>query len=302
MSSRTEDLIASRGAVELRPSAQRVRASLGYAGWYLPASLIGLLFMAPFAWAIASSLKAPPELFAYPPRILPSVPQWQNYAIIWSFVPLLTFFENSFLVGILATLGQTLSAAVVAYGFARFRFPGRNVLFLCVLATLIVPDQVTMVPRFLMFKEVGWLDTFYPLWVPAWLGGNAFFVFLLRQFFLTIPRELEDAAEIDGASSVRIFVDVVLPLAIPAIATVIIFSFLWNWNEFLQALIYLNKLEHFTVPLGLRFFMTDADQGGMPKEALLMAASLVDTLPPIVIFFALQRYFIRGIVMTGIKG
>jgi len=295
-------MLAARKSVAAPASTLRVRQVIAYAGWYVPAVLIGLVFLAPFAWAIASSLKAPTELFDYPPRLLPTSPQWQNYATIWRYVPLFVFFQNSFIVGILATVGQALSASVVAYGFARFRFPGRDLLFLCVLGTLILPEQVTMVPRFLLFKEVGWLDTLYPLWVPAWLGGNAFFIFLMRQFLLTIPRELEDAAEIDGASSGRIFVDIVLPLAIPAVATVVIFSFLWNWNEFLQALIYLNKLEHFTAPLGLRFFVNADDQGGLPKEALLMAASLVDTIPPIVIFFALQRYFIRGIVMTGIKG
>jgi multiple sugar transport system permease protein len=294
--------LAAREVVPFPRSAGGLRRAGVYLVWYVPAVLIGLLFMAPFAWAIASSLKGPTELFDYPPRFLPTVPLWQNYAIIWSFVPLLTFLENSFFVGILATVGQAISAAMVAYGFARFKFPGRDLLFLGVLATLIVPDQVTIVPRFLMFKQLGWLDTFYPLWVPAWLGGSAFFIFLMRQFFMTIPQELEDAAEIDGASSLGIFTSIVLPLALPALATVVIFSFLWNWNEFLQPLIYLNKLQNFTMPLGLRFFMNADNQGGVPKEALLMAASLVDTIPPILLFFGLQRYFVRGIVMTGIKG
>ena len=302
MSKSLDLALAARDAVATPRAVRGLRQAGAYVFWYVPAVLVGLLFMAPFAWAMTSSLKGPTELFDYPPRFLPTVPMWQNYAIIWSYVPLLTFIENSFLIGILATVGQAISAAMVAYGFARFKFPGRDILFLCVLATLILPDQVTMVPRFLMFKQLGWLDTFYPLWVPAWLGGSAFFIFLMRQFFMTIPHELEDAAEIDGASSLRIFSNVVLPLAMPALATVVIFSFLWNWNEFLQPLIYLNKLEHFTMPLGLRFFVTEGDQGGMPKEALLMAASLVDTVPPILLFFGLQRYFVRGIVMTGIKG
>jgi ABC-type glycerol-3-phosphate transport system permease component len=280
----------------------RARRLVGYALWYVPATLLAALFMGPFVWAVASSLKAPPDLFTYPPTLLPTEPRWQNYARIWQMVPMFTFLANSFLVGILATLGQALSAAAVGYGFARFKFPGRDVLFLCLLSTLILPEQVTMVPRFLLFKEIGWLDTLYPLWVPAWLGGGAFFVFLMRQFFLTIPRELDDAAEIDGASTWQVFWSVLIPLSVPAIATVAIFAFLWNWNEFLQALIYLNKTEHFTLPLGLRFFMTEAGTGSEPREALLMAASLVDTLPPIILFFALQRYFIRGIVMTGMKG
>jgi ABC-type glycerol-3-phosphate transport system permease component len=297
-----EAVVRAQAVADSRRARGRVRRVVSYGIWYVPAIAIGLLFMGPFGWAIASSLKGPTELFDYPPRLLPMVPRWQNYAVIWTFVPLLTFIENSFIVGLLATVGQAISAAMVAYGFARFRFPGRDVLFLGVLATLIVPEQVTMVPRFLLFKQIGWLDTFYPLWVPAWLGGGAFFIFLMRQFFLTIPQELEDAAEIDGASSLATFTNIVLPLALPALATVVIFSFLWNWNEFLQPLIYLNKLEHFTLPLGLRFFVNESDSGGMPLQALLMAASLVDTIPPILLFFGLQRYFVRGIVMTGIKG
>jgi len=293
---------AAATAPARRAAARRLRRAAAYAVWYLPATLLGLLFVGPFLWAISSSLKSPSDLFAYPPSVLPSAPQWRNYARIWEIAPLLVFLENSFLVGVLATLGQVLSASAVAYGFARFRFPGRDLLFVCLLSTLILPQQVTMVPRFLMFKQLGWLDTLYPLWVPSWLGGGAFFVFLMRQFFLTIPRELDDAAEIDGAGTVRVFWSIVMPLAVPAVATVAIFAFLWNWNEFLQALIYLNRVEHFTMPLGLRFFMTEAGTGGLPKEALLMAASLIDTVPPILLFFALQRYFIRGVVMTGLKG
>lgn len=170
------------------------------------------------------------------------------------------------------------------------------------LSTLIVPQQVTKVPTFLLYKYLGWLNTLLPLWVPAWFGGGAFFVYLMRQFFLSIPRELDDAAEIDGANTVQIFWNVLLPLALPAVATVAIFAFLWNWNDFLGPLIFLNSEENFTLPLGLRFFQLEAGNGGTPREQLLMAASVLDTLPPIAIFFALQRYFIRGIVMSGIKG
>ncbi|MGH2457711.1 MAG: carbohydrate ABC transporter permease [Chloroflexota bacterium] len=270
--------------------------------WYVVVIVLGLMFVGPFIWTVGSSLKNPTELFIYPPRAWPSVPEWHNYLEIWTFVPLLTFIENSVIAGGLTTIGQTLSAAAVGYGFARFKFPGRDVLFLALLGTLVVPQQVTMVPTFLLYKYLGWLDTLLPLWVPAWFGGGAFFIFLMRQFFMALPRELDDAAEIDGAGTVRVFWDILLPLTIPALATVAIFAFLWNWNDFLSPLIYLNSEQHFTLPLGLRFFQQEAGTGGTPHEQLLMAASVVDTIPPIILFFALQRYFIRGIVMTGIKG
>lgn len=272
------------------------------AAWYVVVIVLGLVFVGPFIWTVGSSLKNPTELFIYPPLIWPSVPEWQNYLEIWTFVPLITFIGNSLIAGGLTTIGQTLSAAAVGYGFARFKFPGREVLFLALLSTLIVPQQVTMVPTFLLYKYLGWLDTLLPLWVPAWFGGGAFFVFLMRQFFMALPRELDDAAEIDGAGTVRVFWDILLPLTIPALASVAIFAFLWNWNDFLSPLIYLNSEQHFTLPLGLRFFQQEAGTGGTPHEQLLMAASVVDTLPPIILFFALQRYFIRGIVMSGIKG
>ncbi len=283
-------------------SRRRAGRSLGAIGWYAASAILSLLFIGPFLWTVGSSLKYPTELFVYPPLLLPSVPAWSNYVEIWTFVPLLTFAKNSLVVGVLTTVGQTLSAAAVGYGFARFRFPGRELLFMALLSMLIIPQQVTMVPTFLLYKYLGWLDTLLPLWVPAWFGGGAFFIFLMRQFFMTIPRELDDAAEIDGAGTLRVFWNVLMPLTVPAIATVAIFAFLWNWNDFLGPLIYLNSMQNFTLPLGLRFFQLEAGGGGSPREQLLMAASVVDTLPPIILFFALQRYFTQGIVMTGIKG
>ncbi|HUX85807.1 MAG TPA: carbohydrate ABC transporter permease [Chloroflexota bacterium] len=275
---------------------------LGGILWYVVVSVLGILFMGPFLWTVGSSLKGPTDLYVYPPELLPPTLIWHNYAAIWTFVPLLEFIQNSLVAGVLTTIGQTLSAAAVGYGFARFKFPGRGVLFILLMSTLIVPPQVMMVPRFLLYKDIGWLDSLLPLWVPAWFGGSAFFIFLMRQFFMTIPRELDDAAEIDGASGVQIFWHILMPLTLPAVATVAIFAFLWNWNDFLSPLIYLTSEHNFTLPLGLRFFQQEAGTGGEPHEQLLMAASIIDTLPPIALFFALQRYFVRGIVMGGIKG
>jgi ABC-type glycerol-3-phosphate transport system permease component len=280
----------------------RARFPAGGIVWYLVATLLGIVFMGPFLWTVGSSLKGPTDLYIYPPELLPPTLVWQNYLDIWTFVPLWQFIQNSLIAGVLTTLGQTLTAAAVGYGFARFRFPGRDAFFIMMMSTLIVPPQVTMVPRFLLYKDLGWLDTLLPLWVPAWFGGSAFFIFLMRQFFMTLPRELDDAAEIDGASGVQIFWHILMPLTLPAVATVAIFAFLWNWNDFLSPLIYLNSEHNFTLPLGLRFFQQEAGTGGQPHEQLLMAASIIDTLPPIALFFGLQRYFVRGIVMSGIKG
>src|SRR5579883_719403 len=214
--------------------------------WYVVVSVLGIIFMGPFLWTIGSSLKGPTDLYVYPPELFPPTLVWHNYVAIWTFVPLLTFIKNSLVAGVLTTIGQTLSAGAVGYGFARFKFPGRNALFILLMSTLIIPPQVTMVPRFLLYKEMGWLDTLFPLWVPAWFGGSAFFIFLMRQFFMTIPRELDDAAEIDGASGIQIFWHVLMPLTLPAVATVAIFAFLWNWNDFLSPLIYLNSEQNFT--------------------------------------------------------
>ncbi len=198
--------------------------------------------------------------------------------------------------------GQILSAAAVAFGFTRFRFPAREPLFFLVLSTMMLPWQVTIVPQFLLFRYLGWLNTFLPLIVPSFFGGGAFFIFLLRQFFMTIPRDLDEAAKLDGASSVRIFWSIILALSGPAIATVAIFSFLQHWNEFIGPLIFLNTEDKYTLSIGLRYFMANPFESDEPREAILMAASLIVALPPLILFFVAQKYFVRGIVTTGLKG
>ena len=191
-----------------------------------------------------------------------------------------------------------LTAALVAYGFARFRFRGRNVLFILVLSTIMLPPQVTIIPRFILFRWLKWIDTFVPIILPAYLGGSAFYIFLLRQFFLTIPRELDDAAKIDGLGPFRIFTMIILPMSKPALAIIAIFSFLFNWNDFWHPLVFLSSEEHYTVALGLyslqgHFFST---------VSLLMAAAVMAMLPCLVLFFIAQKYFIQGVVITGVKG
>jgi multiple sugar transport system permease protein len=280
-------------------SLDRLRSGIVF---YVVAAVLTAFFLGPFIWTVISSLKQPSEITTYPPTFVPAVLRFENYARAWTKVPFLTFYINSFIVTVLAVLGQTISATLVAYGFARFQFPFRNTLFMLVIATLIVPWEVTIVPSFILYKWLGWLDSLKPLIVPYWFGGSPFFIFLLRQFFMTIPREFDEAAEMDGASSFRILWQILVPLCIPAITTVAIFSFLQHWNEFIQPLIFLNSPENFTVSIGLRFFQTVPSDPGEPKEHLLMAAAVIASIPCILLFFAAQRFFVRGIVMSGIKG
>jgi len=262
----------------------------------------GILFALPFLWAIGSSLKPITEIFKFPPTMWPTEPRWQNYADVFQIAPFLRFIINTVYITLFAMLGQILSASAVAYGFSRFRFPGRDMLFFIVLSTMMLPWQVTIVPTFLLFRFLGWINTYFPLILPFFFGGGAFYIFLLRQFFMTIPRDLDEAAKIDGASSVRVFWNILLPLAKPALATVAIFSFIEHWNEFIAPLIFLNSTEKFTVSIGLRHFTSSAFESDEPREAILMAASLITALPVLILFFAAQKYFVQGIVTTGLKG
>jgi multiple sugar transport system permease protein len=195
-----------------------------------------------------------------------------------------------------------LAAAVVAYSFARFEYPGRDVLFVLTLGTMMIPQWVTLIPQFLIFRKLRWLDSIQPLWVPAWFGGGAFYIFLLRQFIMSLPRELDEAAYIDGAGPVRIFWSIILPLCRPALATAAVIAMIAHWNNFMGPLIYINSVEKFTVSLGLNFFRTYAGSGDIPRDNLLMAACVLTTIPPILLFFSAQQYFVRGVVLSGIKG
>src|SRR5438128_2361936 len=270
--------------------------------YYVGVAIVSLFFMGPFIWTVLSSLKDASEITTFPPTFFPKVLHFENYAYAWTKVPFLNFYINSLTVTGLAVVGQTASATLVAYGFARFRFPLKNVFFMLVLATLMVPWEVTIVPSFLLFRFLGWLDTLTPLIVPHWFGGGPFFIFLMRQFFLTIPRDFDEAAKIDGAGSLRVLWEILVPLCRPAITTVAIFSFLFHWNAFIEPLIFLNTPEKFTISLGLRYFQTSPMEAGEPKEHLLMAGTIITAAPCVLLFFAAQRYFVRGIVLSGLKG
>ncbi len=283
-------------------SQSRSRRRQGRLPLYVLAILISLLFLGPFYWTIGSSLKDVTEIFLFPPTWAPAVAKWDNYAEIWRRVPFAQFTINSITITALSTLGTVLTASLVAYSFSRFRYPGRDIFFMITLSTMMLPYEVTLIPTYLMFNKIGWLDTYLPLIVPYWFGGNAFSIFLMRQFFMTIPRDLDDAARLDGANFLRIFWNVLLPLAGPILATLAVISFINHWNDFLGPLIYLDTRTKFTIALGLRYFQNISGLGGEPMQHLLMAASVTFTVPCILIFFFSQRYFVRGIVLSGVKG
>jgi ABC-type glycerol-3-phosphate transport system permease component len=254
--------------------------------------------LVPFAWMLVTSLKAPGEVFLYPPRWLPSRPQWQNYPDALTALPFARWYYNTVYIALTATLGQVLSAMLVGYAFARLRAPGRDVLFMLLVATMLLPEQVTMVPVFLIFKALGWVDTWGPLIVPSWLGGGAFFIFLARQFLMTLPLELDDAAKIDGCGTMGIFWRILVPLSRPVLATITVFSLVGKWNEFLYPVIYLNSAPKYVLSIGLRLFR-DLDA---TSWHWLMAASVVTMLPCLLAFFLAQRLFVQGIATTGMKG
>ncbi len=282
-----------------RPTSRRGRRRV-VRGLLFGVILVGaVVIMIPLAWMIATSLKQPGEVYLYPPVWLPNPPQWGNYIEVLTVANFSRYFANSALVSGFTVLGSVLSCAMAGYSFSRLRSPGRNLIFLILLSTLMLPSTVTIVPTFVVFQRLDWLNTFYPLIVPSFFG-NAFYIFLLRQFFMTIPLDLEDAGRIDGASSRQIFARIMLPLATPALMTVAIFSFIGSWNDFFYPLIYLNSEDMYTVALGVANFQGSTRVG--PQMQLLMAASFMATVPVLIIFFLAQRFFIRGIVFTGIKG
>jgi multiple sugar transport system permease protein len=258
---------------------------------------VALLFLIPFVWMISSSLKSNYQIFEVPPRLIPNPPQWDNYRNALTTLPFGRYMVNTAIISAVTIVGHLLSCTLIAYAFARLRAPGKDALFVVMLATMMLPYPVTMVPLYVLFQQLGWINTFLPLTAPAFLG-SPFYIFLLRQFFMTIPRDFEDAAVIDGANTLQILWQVILPLSLPALATVAIFTFQASWNDFLSPLIYLQKPDLYTVTLGLQFFRSTYTT----NWAYLMAASMVTTAPVIVVFFVAQRYFIEGITLTGIKG
>ncbi|GMV89802.1 MAG: sugar ABC transporter permease [Chthonomonas sp.] len=266
--------------------------------------LLSILFVLPFLWMLTTAVKPIGETLTSPPRWIPSQVLWNNFpdAVFYGskelgYVPFLVYARNTVIITLLCVVGSVASNTIVAYSFARLRWPGRDLFFAATLATMMVPFPVTMVPTFTLFKWLGWVGSFKPLWVPAYLG-SAFAIFLLRQFFRTIPNDLSEAARIDGASEFRVFADIVLPLARPAVTVIALFTFMGTWNDFLGPLIFLTDQNTFTLSLGLQAYQTQ--HGGTPWN-LLMAASLLVILPIIVVFFFAQKTFVHGIATSGFK-
>lgn len=278
--------------------APRRRGSvLGTAALYLTLAVLSVFFLIPFFWLVATSLMTPAQIFGA--GWLPNPVKWSNYAEVFANTDFLLWTRNSFIVTILAVVTVALSSALIAYPFAKMRFPLKNVLFALILATMMLPSAVTMVPTFLIWKQLHLVDTLYPLWAGN-LFGSAFYIFMLRQFLLTIPTDLKDAAMVDGASHLRTFWSVMLPLIRPALIAVMLFEFIAKWNDYLTPLIYLNRSALYTLPLGLATFTQS--QGFQTRWDLWMASSVLMTLPILILFFAGQRFFIEGIATTGLKG
>ncbi|MBP6964905.1 MAG: carbohydrate ABC transporter permease [Armatimonadetes bacterium] len=291
-------------ATTLTQNKVRRRSTSRLFSYFLTYALLtigSILILIPFWWLVRSSLMDPGDIFK-PIKSLGDFFRcsglWQNYPDALKFMNFLGCLRNTITITFFAMSGQIMSASIVAYGFARMRFPGRDVLFIVLLATIMLPPQVTLIPIFKIFTTLGWYDTFYPLTVPAFFGGGVFAIFLLRQYYMTIPIEMDEAAKIDGAGTFGIFTKVILPQAKPALGTVAIFSFMAHWNDFLGPLIYLSDPAKRTLALALWSF-----QGEHAVEwHLLMAAATVVMLPLLVIFFCAQKYFIQGVVISGVKG
>ncbi|MEM7033304.1 MAG: carbohydrate ABC transporter permease [Chloroflexota bacterium] len=260
--------------------------------------LMGISFLMPLAWMFSTSFKAPGEVFITPIEWIPQNPRPENYPAIFEKLPLFSrMIFNSFYVTLLGTVGAVVSSVTVAFGLSRLEWPGRNALFAVLVATLMLPGIVTLIPLFIIFKWMGWLGTFLPLWVPAWLGMS-FYIFLMRQYMLTLPKELDEAAKIDGASNFRILWQIITPLCGPAIAAIAIFAFIHHYNDFMGPLIYLTENDQFTLPLGLMWF-----QGRFGNFwHLVMAASMLTIIPVLILFFVAQKHFVQGIQFTGLAG
>ncbi len=275
----------------LSPKSQRTTTR---ALAYLILGLGGLLVLMPFLWTISTSLKTEAQTLDVPPTWIPDPVQWGNYPEALTARPFHLYYINSIIIAVISTIGMTLSSAFVAFGFARTRFPGRNKIFIIVLLTMMLPIHVLIIPKFILFRELGWLDTFLPLVVPK-LFGSGFSIFLLRQYYMTIPLELDEAAKIDGASYFGTFRHIILPLSKPALGVVAVFEFLDSWRDFFSPLIYLSSDSNYTVPLGLAAFRSEF----FTEWHLFMAASAAAMAVPLLVFFIAQKYFIGGVALLG---
>lgn len=293
MSATVQETEAQRSSLT---NTQRRRIGNGFA--LLALTLLGIFWMVPFLWMVSTSFKGLDEVYAFPPRFVPREIHWGNYLEAWQTVPFTRFFFNSLFVATATTLAVVVTSSMAGYSFARLRYPGRDKIFLAYLGTIMIPFPVLIIPLFILMRQLGLVDTLPGLILPA--AFTAWGTFLMRQFMLSIPREIEEAARMDGASYFRIYAQIILPLSKPVIATLGIFTFLSNWNEFLWPLITISSIENKTLPLGLTMF-----QSQIPIKTpwqLVMAAATFSVLPVLIIFVLGQKYYVRGIATTGLKG
>jgi multiple sugar transport system permease protein len=268
---------------------------------YILLTIAGLSFAFPLYWTVSSSLQTWQELRSFTPHFYPANPQWSNYADVFQTVPFARWLANSFLIVAITIPGTLITSTFTAYAFARFNFVGKSVWFILMLGTMMIPATVTLIPQYLLWFKLKMINTYVPLTIGSWLGGSAFMIFLLRQFILSIPRDLDEAALIDGANPLRILIRIIMPLMKPALTTVAILQFLNEWNDFFAPFIYLNRQSLYTAAIGLRYFQFIPMETTDPRDHLLMAAAAVMTIPVIALFAVAQRYFISGVVMSGLK-
>jgi multiple sugar transport system permease protein len=298
-----EDRMATTSRIQPVPVAHRL--TVDQVIWkgitYILILLGAAIVLVPFAWMISTSLKGQERLFVYPPEWIPRPPRFSNYVEAWNALPFNRFLLNTLYMTLLAMFAEIFTASIVAYGFARFRFPLRNTLFILLLSTMMLPGILTLIPVFVMWKTVNRIDTFTPMTVGAWFAWGPAYIFLLRQFFLTIPREIEEAAIIDGANIFDVYYRIMLPLVKPALLAIAVLSFQGNWNNFQGPLIYLNTMEKYPMVLGLQFFGQSLSKEA-PKWNCMMAMSTIMAAPILLLFFMAQRYFIEGLTVGAVKG
>lgn len=279
----------------------KVSLNIGQAFRYLMLIVVGLIMLYPLVWLVGASFKTNSEIFGNA-RILPQNPTLEGYVQGWQTSTPYTFgrfFWNSFLIILPKTIGTAISCALVAYGFARFDFPYKRLLFGTVIATLLLPNVVTRIPQYLLFRDLGWLDSFLPLWVPSALAGDAFFVFMLVQFLRAIPRDMEEAARVDGANSFQTLIFIVVPMLAPALISVCLFQFMWTMNDFLGPLIYISSVDKYPVSLALKLSIDTTESFEWNR---ILAMSVLTILPALIVFFVAQKHFIEGISTGGVKG
>lgn len=286
-------------SVKTRYHSMKKRKFAGDITTYIIATVLAIIILLPFVWMVSTALKPNADVFEWPPRLFAKVPQWHNFIDAWNAEPFGKYLGNTIFIVVLGVVAEIISETIVAYGFARFQFPGRDIIFFILLATMMLPFHVTLIPTYIIWKKLGLIGTYDPLVLRAWTAWGPFYVFLLRQFFMGIPIELDEAAEIDGANPIQTFVHIILPQIKPAILAVLVFAFKGYWNDFLGPLIYLSNMNNYTVNLGIYFFMGGTNEA--PKWNYLMAMSTIVSVPMLIIFFFAQKYFIEGVTFSGLK-